>query len=145
MDFELKKAVEEKKQVFGWASVAKDKDGNIITDRQGDVIDIEDLESPVYDYVLKFGDSGEEHNPFLRKKAKIIESVVFTKQKTQAMGIPDGIVPEGWWIGVQIFDDDVWKKVKNGVYKMFSIEGKAKRVPMTKSSAKTFNEVYKGI
>lgn len=142
MEFTIKKSVDEKKQAFGWASVAKNKDGVEITDRQGDIIDIEDLENPVYEYVLRFGDSGEEHNKELRKKAKVIESVVFTKEKIQAMGIPEGVVPEGWWLGVQVLDDNTWEKVKKGIYNMFSIEGKAKRVPVEKSTAKSFLEIY---
>ena len=52
---------------------------------------------------------------------------MFTKEKMQAMGIPEGIVPEGWWIGFYVDDDEAWKKVKSGVYQMFSIEGQGIR------------------
>ena len=38
MNFELKKSVEDKKQVFGWANVAEDEQGNTIEDYQGDTI-----------------------------------------------------------------------------------------------------------
>ena len=44
-----------------------------------------------------------------------------------AMGIPEGVVPEGWWIGFKVTDDEVWEKVKDGTYPMFSIEGEAIR------------------
>ena len=60
--------------------------------------------------------------------AYLIESVVFTEEKMAAMGIPEGTLPVGWWIGFQVTDADVWKKVKDGTYSMFSIEGKAERV-----------------
>lgn len=43
------------------------------------------------------------------------------------MGIPEGVVPEGWWIGFKVTDDEVWEKVKDGTYPMFSIEGEAVR------------------
>ena len=43
------------------------------------------------------------------------------------MGIADETVPEGWWIGFQVNDDDVWEKIKNKEYQMFSIEGDAIR------------------
>ena len=46
----------------------------------------------------------------------------------EAMGIPEGTLPTGWWIGFQVTDVDVWEKVKDGTYSMFSIEGEAKRV-----------------
>ena len=54
--------------------------------------------------------------------------VVFTEEKQRAMGIPEGTLPIGWWIGFKVFDTDVWEKVKDGTYSMFSIEGEAERV-----------------
>ena len=51
------------------------------------------------------------------------------KQKMEAMGIPEGIVPEGWWVGFKIDDAEAYQKVKSGVYKMLSIEGSGQRVP----------------
>ncbi len=84
MNFELKKSVEDKKQVFGCANVAEDEQGNTIKDYQGDNITDEELERTAYDYVLKFRDIGERHNPALRKKGKMIESIVFTKEKRAA-------------------------------------------------------------
>ena len=44
------------------------------------------------------------------------------------MGIPVGTIPVGWWIGFLVTDEDVWEKVKDGTYTMFSIEGEAERV-----------------
>ena len=60
--------------------------------------------------------------------AVLIESVVFTEEKMQAMGIPAGLLPVGWWIGFQVLEKGVWEKVKDGTYQMFSIEGEAERV-----------------
>lgn len=51
------------------------------------------------------------------------------------MGIPEGTVPTGWWIGFKVTDDDVWAKVKDGTYPMFSIEGEAVRVPEAAGNA----------
>ena len=147
--FNIFKADQDKRLVFGWASVAITADGQQIEDVQKDMIDPEDLEEAAYSYVLNFRDTGEEHIPTLRKKGKLVESCVFTKEKQQAIGIPEGIVPEAWWVGFYIEDDDAWEKIKNGTYTMFSIEGKAKRVPVEKSAeerdpkmvAKSFNEI----
>ena len=61
--------------------------------------------------------------------AVLIESVIFTAEKMAAMGIPEGTVPTGWWIGFKVTDDEVWGKGKDGSYGMFSIEGTAVRVP----------------
>lgn len=126
-EFQIYKKDDDKRLVFGWASVAIKANGEQVVDLQNDVIDPEDLEEAVYEYVLNFRDSGEEHNPDLRKKGKLVESVVFTKEKLRAMGIPEGTVPLGWWIGFKIHDDDAWDKVKKGQYNMFSIEGTGTR------------------
>lgn len=152
--FQIAKADEDKRLVFGWALVSATSDGEQIIDHQGDIVDQDELEEGAYEYVLNFRDAGEEHISSLRKKARMVESVVFTEEKLQAMGIPQGTVPYGWWIGFYVDDDDTWEKIKDGTYQMFSIEGKAVREPvnepLTKSEyepsetvAKTFTEVLK--
>jgi hypothetical protein len=50
------------------------------------------------------------------------------------MGIPEGTLPIGWWVGFKITDDNAWERVKNGTYRMFSIEGRASREPIEKSN-----------
>ena len=149
--FSILKSEDDKRLVFGWASVALTVDGEALEDRQSDMIDPEDLEEAAYDYVLNFRDTGEEHIPSMRKRGKLVESCVLTREKQRAMGIPEGIVPVGWWIGFHIDDDDAWQRVKNGTYQMFSIEGKANREPVGKTQnggelppravAKSFREV----
>ena len=83
----------------------------------------------------------------MRKKGKLVESCVFTAEKQKAMGIPEGTLPIGWWIGFKIEDDAAWEKVKNGTYRMFSIEGKATREPIEKADtvAKSFLECLQEI
>lgn len=125
--WEIVKTDSDKRLVFGWANVAIRKNGQQIKDWQNDMVDPEDLEEAAYKYVLNFRNAGEEHIPALRKKARMVESVVFTEEKLKAMGIPSGIVPLGWWIGFYVDDDDAWEKIKNGTYKMFSIEGSGAR------------------
>ena len=44
----------------------------------------------------------------------MVESCVFTVEKQRAMGIPEGTLPVGWWIGFHISDDDAWERV-NGL------------------------------
>ena len=127
------KTDDDKRLVFGWASVSITVDGEQLEDRQKDMIDPEDLEEAAYEYVLNFRDTGEEHISSMRKKGKLVESVVFTEEKQRAMGIPPGTLPVAWWIGFKIEDNAAWERVKNGTYKMFSIEGKANRIPVTKS------------
>ena len=111
--------------VFGWANVSMRNDGTQIVDHQGHMIDIDELESAAYLFTLHFRESGEMHVG--DSKGKLVESIVFTKEKMDAMGIPENTLPEGWWVGFFIEDNDVFNKVKNGDYSMFSIQGVARR------------------
>ena len=140
-NYTIAKMDPDQRLVFGWASISFTADGEQLEDLQHDIIDPADLEEAVYDYVLHFRDTGEEHRPHLRKKGKLVESCVFTAEKQKAMGIPEGILPVGWWIGFKIEDDEAWEKVKNGTYKMFSIEGKAQRVPVEKAAPERFDHI----
>ena len=141
-EFSIFKTDDDKRLVFGWASIAITVDGEQLEDRQKDMIDPEDLEEAAYEYVLNFRDTGEEHISTMRKKGKLVESCVFTVEKQRAMGIPEGTLPVGWWIGFHISDDDAWERVKNGTYKMFSIEGRAVREPVEViEKANTFEEI----
>ena len=144
-EFRIYKADEDQRLVFGWASVAITVDGTVLEDRQHDTIDPEDLEEAAYEYVLNFRDTGEEHLPGYRKKGRLVESCVFTPEKQRAMGLPEGALPVAWWIGFKIDDEDTWQRIKDGTYKMFSIEGRAQREPIEKadSTARTFDEVLK--
>ena len=103
--FAIKKADEDKHLAFGWAYVSQDEGA--------------------YQFVELYREGGEMHER--GGCAVLVESMVFTKEKQQALGIPDGTLPIGWWIGFKVTDEDVWSKVKDGTYPMFSIEGTAIR------------------
>lgn len=124
--FQIMKSDDEKMLAFGWASVSVRVDGEQIQDWQGDMIEPGELENAAYEYVSLYRDGGEMHER--GGVAVLIESAVFTKEKMQAMGIPAGTLPVGWWIGFKVLDQAVWEKVKDGTYQMFSIEGEAERV-----------------
>lgn len=118
----------DKQLVFGWANVSVDIDGEPPLDWQGDIIPPEELEMGAYNYVLNWGTTGMEH-VWDTDCGWMVESVMFTKEKMAAMGIPEGIIPEGWWIGFYIPDPAVYKKVKDGDFEMFSIQGGGRRIP----------------
>ena len=122
----IAKIDDDQQLVFGWASIIKDEEGRLLVDRQDDFIKEEgELEKAAYDYVLQSRDGGEMH---IRKGVStMVESVVLTKEKQEAMGITDQNVPVGWWIGFKVNDDRVWGEVKKGGYSGFSVHGKGKR------------------
>lgn len=124
--FKIQKSEDEKRLAFGWANISIDESGEQLVDWQQDMIDPEELENAAYKFVRLYREGGEMHER--GDCAVLVESVVFTEEKMKAMGIPEGTLPVGWWIGFFVTDDDVWEKVKNGTYPMFSIEGEADRV-----------------
>lgn len=124
--FKIMKSDDDKMLAFGWASVSMRVDGELIEDWQKDIVEPEELERAAYEFVELYREGGEMHER--GGAAVLIESIVFTEEKMQAIGIPTGTLPVGWWIGFKVLDKDVWEKVKDGTYLMFSIEGEAERV-----------------
>lgn len=141
---EFSKFDDDKRVAFGWASIT-DIDGAPVVDRQGDVIKIDDLEDAAYAYVLESRVGGEMHRKEIQKGVKfgpkkvatLVESMVFTPEKVEKMGLPVGAIPNGWWVGFKVEDEAVWGKVKKGDYAGFSIHGMGKRV------AKSMEEIGK--
>ncbi len=119
----------EQQLVFGWANVTLQEDGTTPFDWQGDVIQTEVLEAAAYNYVLQHGLANQQHE-WGTECGWLVESMMFTKDKMQALGIPEGTIPEGWFVGFYIPDPVVYQKVRTGEYNMFSIEGTAMRVPL---------------
>jgi len=109
--------------VFGWANISVTKDGEQITDLQDDQIDIEDLEQAAYEFNLSFRESGVNHEG--GAIGHVVESFVVTPEKLAKMGLPEGSLPQGWWFGVYVEDDEIFKRVKDGELSMFSIQGTA--------------------
>lgn len=126
--FDVYKAREDEQLVSGWANVALDKNGDAPLDWQDDVIAPATLEKAAINFMLDYRSSGEMHKG--DSKGTVVESIVLTKEKQAAIGIPEGVVPEGWFITVKVHDPDVFAKVKDGTYRMFSIQGTAKRVKL---------------
>lgn len=116
----------EQQLAFGWASVVLDKLGRIIVDHDDDIIPISSLEKGAYAYVATKRQSSDMHEKM--GIGTLIESVVLTPEKRNAMGLPPG--EAGWWVGFHVNDRDVWEKVRTGVYAELSIGGSANRVPL---------------
>ena len=56
--------------------------------------------------------------------SKMVESFMLTPEKAEAMGLPE-TQAAGWWVGYKLADADVFAKVKDGTYSMWSIQGSA--------------------
>ena len=106
--------------VFGWASVAKTKKGETVIDRHGDAILIEDLEEAAAEFVKFYRRGGEMHDG--AAPSELIACLVFTPEVQKALGIPDGTVPQGMFVGFEV-PPETFRKVVDGSMLMFSIEG----------------------
>jgi len=111
--------------VFGWASVAVDCAGELITDWQDDQIDVEDLEAAAYQFNLEFRETGIEHAG--EAVGHLVESFMVTPEKLEKMGLAPDCLPQGLWVGFYIPDQTVFAKVVDGTFSMFSIQGTALR------------------
>ena len=128
---EISKVDEDKRQVFGWASVTK-HNGVDVLDLQDDMLPLEEIEKAAYDFVHKSRVGGNMHQKGEEGPIHVsdmIESFVVTPEKKAAMGLPDDF-PEGWWVGYKVNDDKTWGEAKDGKLAGFSIHGSGRRVPV---------------
>ena len=98
----IQKFDEEQRMVYGYASTERE-------DNQGEVTKLDTVAKALDEY-MKFANIREMHKPNAVGVCKMAE-----------------LTAEGLYIGAKIVDDSAWTKVKEGVYKGFSIGGKGKR------------------
>ncbi len=124
--------------VFGWASVTH-INGEVVIDKQGDIIESDELEKAVYDYVRHCREQGDMHEK--RDVGRLIESTVYTAEKAEKCGVlafdpSTGEQLYGWMVGFKVSSPDVWKRIRSGHLPEFSIGGRAIRVPVVEKFMK---------
>jgi Putative phage serine protease XkdF len=111
---------------WGWSSVTVDK-GKPVVDLQGDIIETDDLQKAVWEFMSSDRVSATMHGRDASGKpvrtGTVVDSIVITADLGKALGLEPG--REGWFVGVKVDDPEVWAGVKDGTYSMFSIGGKA--------------------
>lgn len=129
IEAKVAKALDDKRQVFGWASITE-INGEPVVDLQGDYVTIDVIEKAAHKYIQESRQGGDMHRrngDSPHHVADLIESIVVTPEKKEALGLPEDS-PTGWWVGFQVNDDTTWDLVKDGKRPMFSIHGTGKRV-----------------
>lgn len=130
----IEKVDAEQRLIFGWLYQSRDKHGVQVVDHSGEVVDIEELEKATYGFALDYRKAGEMHrrgdDNVVVGVGRMVECICFTPEKKRALGIPDGVLPDGTWVGLKIDDDAAWEGVKSGKYKMLSFGGKALKRPL---------------
>lgn len=139
---EISKFDTDKRLVFGWCSLSK-VDGSPVVDLQGDYVPIETTEQAAYRYVIHSRKGGDMHSRVAKRTgfnlerdeplhtSDLVESFVVTQEKLKALGLSPDALPEGWWVGFKVNDDEQWRKVKSGERPGFSIHGSGARVPIS--------------
>jgi hypothetical protein len=117
-DVPIRKIDDSQRLVFGWCSIVEKADGEAIVDHHGHVIFVTDLEKAVYQYMEESRVGGDMHSTYA---GELVESLMVTAEKLEAMGLASDALPKGWWVGYRIKNDDTWTKVLDGTYQMFSI------------------------
>lgn len=111
---------EDQKIVYGWASVVTEK-GEVVTDRQGDIISPDDMEKMATDFMMSARVAKAMHDG--DGIGEVVHSMPMTKSIAKSFGINTD--REGWMIAMKVHDEEVWKRVKSGELKAFSIGGQA--------------------
>ena len=135
----LIKIDEDERNVFGIFNMSTLKD-QLVLDGQDEVIPTSELERTAYKFVLNARIAGRRHQKDKEgnviEVGKLIESMIFTKEKVEILekvlkesgaDATISLDAEFWFGGFHIEDDDVWKDIKSGKFKSFSIGGTATR------------------
>lgn len=125
-NIELTKTNDDLQMVFGWASVAITKTGEVVEDAHSHIIPVAELEKAAYGHVMEARATGVEHRG--DAVGTLVESVMFTPAKIAAMGLSADAVHQGWWVGYKIEDAATWARVKSGELGSLSIQGVAEVV-----------------
>ena len=111
---------DEQRIVFGWGSVAVTKAGEAVIDSDGYTYSVTALERAAYRHVEEARATGVEHRG--DAVGAMVESLMVTPEKLQALGLSADAMPLGWWVGYRV-DEPTWQRVKSGELRSFSIQG----------------------
>jgi hypothetical protein len=125
----IEKTDAEERIVFGWLYQSTTKSGEPVVDHSGETVEIHELEKAAYGFVRDSRKAGHMHERDANGEAigigTLVECMVFTPEKCAHLGIPEGVMPAGIWVGFKIDDEEAWQGVKSGRLKMLSFGGTA--------------------
>lgn len=136
--FKIEKATPEGRFVSGWLSVVE-KDGKRVEDTQGDLISMDELRKGVHRYMNGERTIKKQHSG--GEIGKMVEVVMIDDDFAKAHGITHS--KRGAWGTAEVTDEKVRKDVRENRVTGWSMGGKGKRTPITKSRpAPRFFERY---
>lgn len=96
-----------------------------IVDAQGDIISAEEIEKAAHSFLARFNRTsklGLQHSIFDQSFDLLESSILKTTQKIGGNEFKKGT----WFMVVRVKNEKIWKKIKQGKIRGFSIAGKAK-------------------
>lgn len=123
----IEKIIGPRRYAFGRA-LSSTIAGRPVVDADGDLVTPAELERTAHAFAgkrqLKVVHKG-------RAAGEMVESIVTTPDKAEALGLPaNGDI--AWWVGVRVDDAETWALVESGVLKEFSIGGDGERSPIAR-------------
>jgi hypothetical protein len=122
--------------VRGWAYVAADELGKVV-DYSGDLLGGETVEEGMqevrkmaHDFICDFRQARVIHKG--RVIGEVVESVIIDDAFAEALGLTNK--RRGWWIGMQVHDESVRKRIRSGELRQFSVGGRGQRTPRAKAA-----------
>ena len=104
-----------------------------IRDRQGTIMSADIIVDAAHDFVARLSDGDDPTKPgFMHKEFNrdlvIVESYITERDETYAISESEKtVVPSGsWMMAIKVNDEAIWKGVKEGTFKGFSIGGRAR-------------------
>ena len=129
----IAKLDEEQRLFGGWAYVARMPDGTLVEDHSGDVVDTpeawEALTKAFVRYALVSRNGDVMHEDY--GVASLVEMMIFDKAKREALGLPEGVLPDAIYVSYKAHEspggERLWRGVKNGTIRALSIVGQGYR------------------
>jgi hypothetical protein len=118
--------------VRGWAYVAADEMGKVV-DYSGDLLGgptveegMQEVRKMAHEFICDFRQARVIHKG--RVIGEVVESVIIDDALAEVLGITNK--RRGWWIGMQVHDKAVQKRIRSNELRQFSIGGKGQRTPL---------------
>lgn len=105
------------------------KGGDFDPDKQGDVYSADDIEQTAWGWAMKGFKLGVHHLREAGSEMSVVESHIVRSERGETI---EGVhFAKGTWVlGAKVNSDELWKKVKDGELKAWSIEGIGVRLPL---------------
>lgn len=124
----------------GWAYVARMPDGTLVEDYSGDVVDTPEAWDALAKAFVRYalvGRTGDlMHEEY--EAADLVEMFICDQAKRAALGLPEGVLPDGIYVSYKAREtpagERLWRGVRDGTIRALSIVGQGMREDISEES-----------